>query len=168
MARIAVVLADDFEDRELESPREALADAGHVVDLIGTDTGTVVGKRGLKVALDRAIDEVVADEYDALVIPGGYSPDRLRTDDRVVAFARRCVERGVPVAAICHAPSLLIEADVVRGRTLTSFPSIRTDLRNAGASVVDEEVCVDRNLITSRDPGDLPSFNRAILVALAG
>lgn len=166
MSKIAVVLADDFEDVEFTTPKAALIEAGHEVVVIGTDQGVVTGKQGTDVHIDLAVADATPGDYDALLIPGGFSPDHLRTDDAVVAFTRSMFERGVPVAAICHAPSLLIEADVVRGRTVTAFPSIRTDLRNAGAHVVDEEVCVDANLITSRDPDDLPAFNRAILDAL--
>lgn len=166
MAKIAFVLADDYEDSEFDDPYDALIAAGHEIDVIGMAAGRVEGKRDGTAMVDLNASAADPADYDALVIPGGYSPDRLRTDDDVVTFTRKLAERHVPVAAVCHGPSLLIEADVVRGRTLTSFPSIRTDLRNAGATVVDEEVCIDGNLITSRNPDDLPAFNDAVLAAL--
>lgn len=166
MARIAFVVADDYEDVELTDPYDHLSAEGHVCEVIGTDAGKVTGKRGGSTTVDRTVHDADPTAYDALVIPGGYSPDRLRTDAAMVAFVRRMHERSVPVAAICHAPSLLIEAEVVEGRRLTSYPSIRTDLRNAGADVRDEEVVVDGNLITSRDPGDIPAFIAAVTVAL--
>lgn len=167
MAKIAFVLADDYEDSEFERPYQELAAAGHELDVVGVETGEVTGKRGGTAEIGVSIDHADPDVYDALVIPGGYSPDRLRTSEPVVAFTKKMVDRDVPVAAICHGPSLLIEADAVRDRTLTSYLSIRTDLRNAGAIVVDEQVHVDGNLITSRHPDDLPAFNQAILAALA-
>ncbi len=169
MARIAIPLAADFEDQEFDSPRTFLTEHDHQVDVIGMEADTELeGKRGnVRTTPDRSIGDVSLDDYDAVVIPGGYSPDKLRTDQRMVDFTREAVERGMPVAAVCHAGSLLIEAGVVTGRTLTSWPSIRTDLINAGADWVDEEVVVDGNLITSRNPDDLPAFNKAILDALS-
>lgn len=166
MAKIAFVLADDYEDAEFDEPYDALLAAGHQIDVIGMATGQVDGKQDGTAMVDLIACTADPADYDALVIPGGYSPDHLRTDDHVVAFTRKLAERQVPVAAVCHGPSLLIEAGVVQGRTLTSFPSIRTDLINAGATVVDEEVCVDGNLITSRNPDDLAAFTGAILAAL--
>ena len=127
----------------------------------------VTGKQGASCTVDRAADQVRPGDFDALMIPGGYSPDHLRTDDHVVRFVRGCAEGGMPVAAICHAPSLLIEADAVKGRTLTSWPSIRTDLTNAGAAWMDQEVVTDGNLITSRNPDDIPAFNQTLLDRLA-
>ncbi len=164
MARIAFVLADDFEDSEFTDPRDALTDAGHDVVVVATSTDSLTGKSaGTNVDPDTKVTDVRVDDFDALVVPGGYSPDHLRTDADVVAFVRGFFEADKPVAAICHAGSLLVEADVVRGRRMTSWPSIRTDLRNAGAEVVDEEVVVDGRLVTSRQPDDLPAFCSTLL-----
>lgn len=170
MARIAVVLASDFEDPEFTEPRDALVDAGHTVDVIGSEAGKeLTGKRGdATVTTDLAVGDADPGEYDALVIPGGYSPDKLRTDADIVGFVRKFGQADVPVAAICHAGSLLIEAELVAGKRLTSWPSIRTDLVNAGADWVDEEVVVDGNLITSRNPDDIPAFNRTLLEKIDG
>lgn len=160
MARIAFVLADDFEDPEFQVPHDRLKDAGHDLVVIGTERGaTLTGKQGESTAtVDATTDEVDPSEFDALVIPGGYSPDKLRTNADIVEFTRKLGERDVPVAAICHAGSLLIEARMVEGKRLTSWPSIKLDLVNAGADWVDEEVVVDGNLITSRKPDDLDAF----------
>ncbi len=168
MARIATVLASDFEDVEFTHPRDELTGAGHEVVVIGTDAGEkLTGKQGdARVAVDTTVDQVSVDEFDALLIPGGYSPDKLRLDDAIVSFTRQFVESGKPVAAICHAGQLLVEAGVVDGRRMTGWPSVRTELRLAGADVVDEEVVVDGNLITSRNPGDLPAFSRTLLERL--
>ncbi|MFN3216932.1 MAG: type 1 glutamine amidotransferase domain-containing protein [Acidimicrobiales bacterium] len=164
MALIAILAADDFEDVELTTPRASLLEAGHAVDVIGAEAGDgIVGKQGTRISTDRAIAEADPAEYDALVLPGGYSPDHLRTDPAMVGFVAAMAAAGKPVAAICHAPWLLIEADLVADRTLTSWPSLRTDLANAGAEWVDEELVVDDNLITSRNPGDIPVFVEAIL-----
>jgi protease I len=169
MARIAIVLGPDFEDSEFDVPRSTLQERGHDVMVVGVSTDEqLTGKRGdVTVDVDRAVSDVDLGQVDALVIPGGYSPDHLRTDEAMVRFVRDVAGRGVPVAAICHAGSLLIEADLVEGRTVTSWPSIRTDLVNAGAAWVDEEVVVDGNLITSRNPDDLDAFVDAIDGALA-
>lgn len=165
MARIAFVVGAEFEDVELTDPFHALRDA-HEIDLVGATTDDVVGKRGTLARIDRAAADTDPAAYDALVIPGGHSPDHLRTNEDVVRFVTHFRDHDKTIAAVCHAPSLLIEADAVAGRTLTSWPSIRTDLRNAGANVVDQEVVVDGNLITSRNPDDLPAFGAAILSAL--
>jgi protease I len=169
MAQIAIVLGPDFEDSEFDVPRSTLRDRGHDVTVVGVSTDQpLTGKRGdVTATVDREVSDVAVGEVDALVIPGGYSPDHLRTDDAMVRFVRDVAGRGVPVAAICHAGSLLIEAGLVDGRTVTSWPSIRTDLVNAGAHWVDEEVVVDGNLITSRQPDDLDAFVDAIDGALA-
>jgi protease I len=168
MAKIAVPLAADFEDSEYETPREKLCAAGHEITVIGTKRGeTVHGKRGkAQATVDAAARDVDPREFDALVIPGGYSPDHLRLDRDVVTFVRRFVETGKLVAAVCHGPQLLIEADAVEGRTLTSWPSVRKDLENAGATWKDAEAVEDGNLITSRKPDDLEAFTRAILQRL--
>ncbi len=167
MAKIAFLLADDFEDSEYQEPRKTLEEAGHDIDVIGIEAGEVTGKKGATATVDMAAGDAPADEYDALVIPGGYSPDKLRVHGDVVELTRTLAQRDILVAAVCHAPSLLIEAGVVEGRTMTSWPSVRTDLANAGATVVDEEVCIDGRFITSRKPDDLPAFGEAILRALA-
>ena len=168
MAKIAFVLADDFEDSEFKVPYDRLREAGHDVTVVGTEKGrTVKGKKGKEsFSIDAAVGDVSADDFDALVVPGGYSPDKLRTDEGIVAFTAKLFGANKPVAAICHAPSLLIEGDLVDGRTVTSWPSIRTDLVNAGASWEDREVVEDGNLITSRNPDDLPAFCDALLKRL--
>jgi deglycase len=169
MAKIAITLADGFEDSEFTVPYERLRAAGHEVTVVGTQTGeTVTGKRG---NASHRVDTVAAtlnpDNFDALLIPGGHSPDRLRLDADVVDFTRRFSATGKPVAAICHGPQLLIEAGLVDGRTLTSWPSVRTDLINAGADWVDREVVLDTNLITSRKPDDLPVFCKTLVERLS-
>ena len=169
MSRIAFVLADDFEDSEFRKPYDALKEAGHTIDVIGVKAGTKVkGKKGEEeVKIEKAVVEASAADYDALVIPGGYSPDHLRTEQPIVAFVQELARSGKVIAAVCHGPQLLIEADTVKGRVVTSWPSVRRDLENAGASWVDEEVHVDGKLITSRKPADLPAFSREILAQLS-
>ena len=165
---IAFLAADGVEKVELEQPRSAVEDAGGRVVLLSVKSGEIEARNhDLEPAGTFTVDRVVADadvaEFDGLVLPGGtVNPDKLRIDESAVAFVRDFVNSGKPVAAICHGPWTLVEADVVRGRTLTSYPSIRTDLRNAGATVVDQEVCLDGNIITSRSPDDLPAFCQAI------
>lgn len=166
MAHIAIVLGNDFEDAEFETPHTTFLKHGLQVDVIGSRVGDVTGKHGTKVSIDKSIDDATADDYDVLVIPGGFSPDHLRTDDRIVDFVRAFGDQEKVIAAVCHGPSLLIEAGLVDGKTMTSWPSIRTDLRNAGADVVDREVAVDGKLITSRNPDDLPAFTDTILASL--
>ena len=168
MAIIAFVVGPDFEDSEFRVPYDALRAAGHTVELLGTKAGeTVRGKKQKeKVEIEAAVTDRKPELYDALVIPGGYSPDHLRAEDDVVDFVRDFVETGRPIAAICHGPQLLIEADAVDGKKLTSWKSVKTDLENAGARWVDEEVVVDGSLVTSRMPDDLPAFTRAILEKL--
>jgi protease I len=165
MAKVAFVLADMFEDSEFRVPYDRIRDAGHEITVVGEDAGEELeGKQGdEKVTPDATADSVSPGDFDALVIPGGYSPDKLRTHEGLVKFVRAFFDAEKPVAAICHAGSLLVEADAVRGRTVTSWPSVRTDLENAGARWVDEEVVEDANLITSRNPDDLDAFTAAIL-----
>lgn len=164
MARVGFLVDDFVEDLELRMPLARLGEAGHEVIVIGLERGREIrGKRGGLFRTDRGIHDVRADELDALVIPGGYAPDRLRTHGVAVQLVRDLYDAGKPVAAVCHGPALLIEADVVNQRRLTSWRSIRTDLMNAGADWVDEEVVEDENLITSRKPGDLAAFSEAIL-----
>jgi protease I len=165
MAKVAFVLTDDFEDSEFKVPYDRIREAGHQVTVIGTEAGkTVKGKKGREsFTTDAAPGDVDPGDFAALVVPGGYSPDKLRTDADLVSFVKKLGDAGTPVAAICHAGSLLIEADLVDGRTVTSWPSIRTDLENAGATWEDREVVVDGTLITSRKPDDLDAFTKAIL-----
>ncbi|WP_084582140.1 type 1 glutamine amidotransferase domain-containing protein [Sphingomonas azotifigens] len=170
-ARVLMLATDGFEESELFEPRQALLDAGAQVTLasIKTDpiTGESGGEKGKSITPDTTLDQVELDQFDALVLPGGVgNPDKLRMEPKAVEIARSFIDSQRLVAAICHAPWLLAEADVVAGRRLTSWPSIRTDLANAGADVVDEEVVTDGNLITSRKPDDIPAFNRAVIAAL--
>ncbi len=170
-ARVLMLATDGFEESELFEPRQALLDAGAQVTLasIKTDpiTGESGGEKGRSITPDTTLDQVELDQFDALVLPGGVgNPDKLRMNQKAVEIVRNFVDSKRLVAAICHAPWLLAEADVVAGRRLTSWPSIRTDLANAGADVVDEEVVTDGNLITSRKPDDIPAFNRAVIAAL--
>ncbi|TKV58478.1 type 1 glutamine amidotransferase [Nakamurella flava] len=171
--KVAILAADGVERVELEEPRKALQQAGATVELLSVKEGEIEAKESdLNDAGSFSVDRLVADakpsEYDALVLPGGtVNPDKLRIDSDAVAFVRDFVQSGRPVAAICHGPWTLVEAGVLQGRTVTSFPSIRTDLRNAGATVVDEEVSIDGNLITSRNPDDIPAFCEAVVKAVA-
>lgn len=164
MGRIAFVVAPDFEDVEFTRPYDELRAAGHECVVIGTQAGQqLTGKRDqATVTTDVAIDEVDPADFDLLVVPGGYSPDKLRLNDGMVKFTGRFVAADKPVAAICHAGQLLVEAGVVAGRELTSWPSVRTELELAGAKWVDREVVEDGNLITSRKPDDLDAFMAAI------
>jgi protease I len=164
-ARILMIATDGYEDSELLEPRRILRERGADVTLASLEKGEIKGDKAASVEVDRTIDEIEADEYDALVLPGGTkNPDKLRMDQRVVATIRAFAEAGKPVAAICHGPWLLVEADIVRGRTVTSWPSIRTDLRNAGAEVIDQEVVIDGNIVTSRKPEDIPAFTEAVIM----
>lgn len=168
MARIAFVLADDFEDSEFTHPRDAVVQAGHEVTVVGTEAGAeLTGKQGdASTTVDAVASDVSPDDFDALVVPGGYSPDKLRLDGDVVAFTRGFFEARKPVAAICHAGQLLVEAEVVDGRRMTSWPSVRKELELAGADWVDEQVVVDDNLITSRNPDDLDAFSKTLVETL--
>ncbi|MGI8528383.1 MAG: type 1 glutamine amidotransferase domain-containing protein [Geodermatophilaceae bacterium] len=171
--KVAILAADGVEQVELVDPRRALTDAGAQVDLLSIEPGKIQAMNhdiepAEKFAVDSVVSKATVGDYDALVLPGGtVNPDHLRLDEGAVGFVRDFVESGKPVAAICHGPWTLVEAGVVSGRTLTSYPSIRTDIRNAGGNVVDEEVVVDGNLITSRNPDDLPAFCRTIVEELA-
>jgi protease I len=161
--RVAVIATDGVEQVELVEPVRALEAAGAQVDLISLEAGEIQCfnhlDKGDRLPVDRTVDEARANDYDGLLIPGGVAnPDRLREDERVVALVREFVERDKPVAAICHGPWLLVEADAVRGRTLTSWPSLRTDIVNAGGAWEDRETVVDQRLLTSRKPADLPAF----------
>jgi protease I len=170
--RVAVVAADMVEQVELTEPWKALEEAGAKPELISIQNGKIQGfnhfDRADTFKVDKTIEAVTADDYDALLLPGGVgNPDILRMDEDVVRFIRQFFEQGKPVAAICHGPWTLVEADVVRGRRLTSWPSLKTDIRNAGGEWVDEEVVVDRGLVTSRKPDDLPAFNEKMLEEVA-
>jgi protease I len=171
--RVAILAADGVERVEVEQPRDALRQAGARTDLLSLHDGEIQARsHDLEAAGTFPVDGLVAnasvEDYDALLLPGGtVNPDKLRLDNAAVAFVRDFVDAGKPVAAICHGPWTLVEAGVVSGRTLTSYASIRTDLRNAGADVVDQEVATDGNLITSRSPDDLPAFCAAIVETLA-
>ena len=161
--RIAFLAADGVEQIELERPLQAIREAGADVDLVSTEDGEVQAfnhlDKGDAFTVDRAVADARAEDYDGLVLPGGVAnPDFLRTDERAVAFARAFFEQDKPVAVICHGPWTLVEAGVLRGRTITSWPSLRTDILNAGGTWVDEEVHVDHGLVSSRRPDDLPAF----------
>jgi protease I len=171
--RVAVLATDGVEQAELEQPWQALVDAGARPELIGLEPGTITAYQHIEPGGTKDVDVVLADAdptaYDGLVLPGGViNGDFVRAEPAAAAFVKAFFDAGKPVAAICHAPWVLIEADVVRGRRMTSWPSLQTDLRNAGAEWVDEEVVVDGNLITSRKPDDLPAFGRTIVEQFAG
>ena len=168
MAKVAFILDEMFEDSEFSFPYRRVQEAGHEAVVIGQEKGKeLVGKRGKeKITTDISIDSVGDEEFDGLMIPGGYSPDKIRTNSGMVDLTRSMYEAGKPVAAICHAGWMLAEANILSGKTVTSWPSIRTDLVNAGAQWVDQEVCEDRNLITSRMPDDLEPFTKAFLAQL--
>ncbi len=170
--KIAVLATDGFEQSELLEPVKALRDAGAFVQIIAPNGGDIQGmkhtEKGAKTHVDLTLSEAKAEDFDALVLPGGVAnPDALRMNQKAVDFVKHFAQAGKPIAAICHGPWTLVEAEAVRGRTVTSWPSLRTDLQNAGAHWVDKEVVVDGNLITSRKPDDLPAFNRALLALLA-
>ncbi len=166
--RVAILATDGFEQSELLSPREALLEAGATVELISLEKGSIKGWKdgnwGDSERVDHAVADAKADDYHALMIPGGVmNPDKLRMNSDAVGFVRSFFEQHKPVAAICHGPWLLAEAGVLKGRKLTSYKSIRTDLENAGATWVDQEVVVDNGLVTSRSPKDLPAFNAKLV-----
>jgi protease I len=171
--RIAILAADGVERVELEVPRAEVQRAGAQTSLLSLRTGEIQARNNdLDPAgsfpVDRMVSDASVDDFDALLLPGGtVNPDKLRMDERAVAFVREFVISGKPVGVICHGPWTLVEAGVANGRILTSFPSIRTDLRNAGATVVDEEVVIDGNLISSRSPDDLSAFCRAVVEQFA-
>ena len=171
--RVAILAASGVEQVELTQPRQTAEDAGATTTLVSVDTGEIQAMNGDinpadTFTVDKAITDVSADDFDALILPGGTcNPDTLRQNGDVIAFVRAIAGAGKPIAAICHAPWTLVEADLVRGKRLTSFPSLRTDIRNAGGDVVDEEVVVDQGLITSRNPNDLDAFCSTILKEFA-
>jgi protease I len=170
--KVAIIAADMVEQVELVEPREALYDAGATTELISLKPGEIQGfnhfDKADKHKVDKTIDEADASDYDALMIPGGVgNPDQLRGDENVVSFVQEFFNSGKPIAAICHAPWVLVEAGVVRGRKLTSWPTLQTDIRNAGGTWVDEEVVVDQGLVTSRKPDDIPAFNEKMIEEFA-
>jgi protease I len=168
MSKVAVIITDMFEDAEYTKPAEAFKKAGHSLTHVGLKAGeTVKGKKEeTPVKVDKAVKDVSVDEFDALLIPGGYSPDKLRVDEKAVRFAKDFVKSGKPVFSICHAPQLLITADVLRGRKITGWKSVIQDIKNAGAEFIDKEVVEDGNLISSRSPADIPAFIQASLKRL--
>jgi protease I len=170
--KVAALVANGFEQVELSEPFKALEQAGATVHIVSPDWPRVRGwnhtEWGQEVVVDRSLDEVRANDYDALLLPGGVmNPDRLRMNPRAVQLVRDFHQAGKPIASICHGPWLLVEADVVRGRRVTSYPSIKTDLKNAGAEWLDQEVVTDRGLVTSRKPADIPAFTRKMIEAFA-
>jgi deglycase len=171
--KVAILAADMFERVELEEPRKALEDAGADVEIVSIHDGEIQGFDHFDPAstakVDRTVEEASPDDYDALLVPGGVgNPDQLRGDENAVSFARAFHDAGKPMAVICHGPWVLVESGVVRGKRLTSWPTLETDIRNAGGDWVDEEVVVDRNLVTSRKPDDIPAFNREMLRIFSG
>jgi protease I len=170
--KVAILVEDGFEQIELTSPKEALEKAGAKTHIISPKRDKVKGwehtQWGQEFPVDVSLDKANANEYDALLLPGGVmNPDKLRTSKQAVQFVRSFFDQGKPVAAICHGPWILVEADVVNGRKMTSYTSIQTDLKNAGANWVDQEVVVDQGLVTSRKPDDLPAFNRKMVEEIA-
>jgi protease I len=171
--KVAILAADMFERVELEEPRKALEDAGADVEIVSIHDGEIQGfdhfDPANTVTVDRTVEETSADDYDALLVPGGVgNPDQLRGDENAVAFVRAFHDAGKPIAVICHGPWVLVESGVVRGKRLTSWPTLETDIRNAGGEWADEEVVVDGNLVTSRKPDDIPAFNREMVRIFSG
>ncbi len=170
--RVMILATNGFEQSELMKPKANLEDAGFETTVVSLEKGDITGWNdknwGDSVSVDKTVDEVTdCSGYDALLLPGGQmNPDILRMNERAVAIVREFAMAKKPIAAICHAPWLLAEADLVKGKTVTSWPSIRTDLKNAGANVVDEEAAIDGNLITSRNPDDIPAFSKALIEML--
>lgn len=171
--RVAILAADGVEQVELTEPRKAVEDAGATVTLVSLESGEIQAMEGDvneadTFTVDKVVADVSADDFDALILPGGTTnPDKLRQDEKAVAFVRDLVNAGKPVGVICHGPWTLVEADVLRGRTLTPYPSVRTDIRNAGGTVVDEDVVVDNGLVSSRNPDDIPAFCAKIVEEFA-
>ena len=175
--KVLIIATDGFEQSELTDPKQALEDAGIETTVASPEKTATPGEIkgwdqtdwGKSVKVDATLDSVKIDDFDALLLPGGQiNPDKLRMEETAVSLVKQFAQSGKPVAAICHGPWLLVEADVVKGKTVTSWPSIRTDLRNAGAEVVDKEVVVDGNFITSRKPDDIPAFSKALIEAVNG
>ncbi|HEX4653312.1 MAG TPA: type 1 glutamine amidotransferase domain-containing protein [Candidatus Udaeobacter sp.] len=170
--KVAILVADGFEQVEMTKPREALEEAGAATKIVSLKPGKIQGvnhaDKGDKFDVDLTVDEARPEEFDALLIPGGvHNPDAMRMNPKALEFARHFFREGKPVAAICHGPQVLISADLVRGRKMTSWPAIQMDMRNAGARWVDEEVVVDNGLVSSRKPDDIPAFNRKMIEEFA-
>ena len=166
--KVAILVADGFEQVEMTKPREALDAAGAETKIVSLKSDQIQGmnhmEKGDKFDVDLTLDDARPEEFDALMIPGGlYNPDALRSNEDALDFARQFFQAGKPVAAICHGPQVLISADLVRGRKMTSWPAIKVDMRNAGARWVDEEVVVDNGLVSSRQPDDIPAFNNKMI-----
>ena len=172
MKNVMILATDGFEQSELMKPKEMLEDAGHTVHVVSLESGSIKAwdkdDWGKSVTVDKTLGDANVGDYDALLLPGGQiNPDLLRVEDKAVSLVREFNDAGKPIAAICHAPWLLIEAGLVEGKTLTSYKSIRTDMKNAGANVVDQEVATDGNIITSRNPDDIPAFTKALMEMMA-
>lgn len=170
--KVAILAADGFEQAELAGPKEALETAGAEPKIVSLEEGEIQGfnhmEAGDKFPVDLTLKDAPAEDFDALLIPGGlHNPDTLRSTPEAVAFVKAFATAGKPIAAICHGPWLLVEAGLAKGRKLTSWPAIQTDLRNAGANWVDEEVVVDQGIVTSRKPDDIPAFNRKMIEEIA-
>jgi protease I len=170
--KVAILAADMFERIELEEPLKALRDAGAEVEIVSIHEGKIQGfdhfEPAKKVKVDKTVEEVSADDYDALMVPGGVgNPDQLRGDENAVGFVREFGASGKPMGVICHGPWILVEAGLARGRKLTSYPTLQTDIRNAGGEWVDQEVVVDNGLVTSRKPDDIPAFNKKMIEEFA-
>lgn len=170
--KVAILATDGFEQSELFEPKQALEDAGAKVSVVSLESGEIKGWNednwGDKIAVDLTVEEAKAEDFDALQLPGGVmNPDKLRVNEKAVAFVKSFFAMGKPVAAICHAAWTLINAEVVEGREMTSYPPLKKDLENAGAKWVDKEVVVDNGLITSRNPDDLPAFNKKMIEEFA-
>ena len=167
--KIAVLSVDGFEDSELSSPVAAVAEAGATAVIVSAKSGTITGKNGTEVTVDSTFADEADTDFDALLLPGGtINADQIRLNKDAVAIVKKHVEAGRPVGVICHGPWILADAEVLNGRTLTSYPSLQTDLRNAGATWVDQEVVSDNGLVSSRTPDDLPAFNKTIVEVFAG
>ncbi len=166
--RIAILVEKDFEEAELVEPMRALQDSGARVVIVGSRSKeSYKGKKGTaEVTAETTADKVKVEDFDAVVVPGGYAPDKMRLHQPMIDLVRKAYEQGKVIAAVCHGPQLLISADIVRGHRVTSWPSVAVDLKNAGATWVDEPVVRDGNIITSRKPADLPKFNKTIIEAL--
>ena len=166
--KVAILSTNGFEDSELTGPREAVEAAGATAVVVAPEAGTIEGKKGANVDVDLTTAEANAADFDALILPGGTgNADQIRMDEAAVAFVRELTQAGKPVGVICHGGWILTDADALRGVRMTSYPSLKTDLKNAGAEWVDEEVVVDKRIISSRTPADLPAFNKAIVEEFA-
>jgi len=164
MAKVCFLLADNYEDSEMVNPYNAIKEAGHEAVIVGLEKETELkGKKGASYTSEAAIDQVHANDYDAVVIPGGSAPEALRVSDQVVEFVKQANEQGKIIAGICHGPQVMISADILKGKNTTCFIGIRDDVKNAGSHFTDQEVVVDGNIITSRTPKDEPAFIREIL-----